>query len=251
MDPVLKALADQKVETGLLVSRLTKDESDLATRCIGWSVTDVLLHLAQSDEMAIASLTGQFGDAPVDSTKGWGGGTSVDDSVSRMVERERGTSYKNVLERWTLTTTRLAAVLDAIDLSTRVLWVAGDLSARTLATARLSETWIHTGDIADAVGVELVPTDRLKLIARLAWRTLPFAFKASGLAMSGAVAFRLVGPSGEQWEFVPDGPVITTISGLATELCEVAARRLDPAATGLVGAGPDAVAILALVRTYA
>ena len=63
-----------------------------------------------------------------------------------------------------------------MDLSTRVRWVAGDLSARTLATTRLAETWIHTGDIASAIGIEPVATDRLRLIARLAWRTLPYAF---------------------------------------------------------------------------
>ena len=251
MDPVVKALADQQAETGSLVDGLTKAESETATRCIGWSVTDVLLHLAQSDEMAIASLTGRFGDTPVDNANGWGGGTSVDDSVNGMVERERGAPYGDVLERWTVTAARLAAVLDAMDLSTRVPWVAGDLSARTLATTRLSETWIHTGDIADAVGVELVPTDRLMLIARLAWRTLPYAFTSSGLTMSGPVAFRLVGPTGERWEFVPDEPAVTTISGSATDLCAVAARRMDPAATTLVGEGPDAADVLGLVRTYA
>jgi uncharacterized protein (TIGR03084 family) len=251
VDPVVQALADQQLETGSLVSGLTNPESEIETRCIGWSVADVLLHLAQSDEMAIASLTGGFGDVPVDSTNGWGGGTSVDDSVSRMVERERGSPYGDVLQRWTATPSRLLSVLNAINLSTRVPWVAGDLSARTLAAARLSETWIHTGDIAEAVGVELVPTGRLMLIARLAWRTLPFAFTASGLTMSGPVAFGLVGPSGEQWEFIPDEPVVTTISGLATDLCAVAARRIDPAATTLVGEGPDAVDVLALVRTYA
>ena len=251
MDAVVKALAEQQAETASLVCGLTGSESETPTRCIGWSVADVLLHLAQSDEMAVASLTGQFGDAPADSTKGWGGGTSVDDSVNRMVQRERGTPFEEVLERWTVIATRLTAEFDAIDLSTRVPWVAGNLSARTLATARLAETWIHTGDIADALGVELAPTDRLKLIARLAWRTLPFAFKASGLTMSGPVAFRLVGPSGERWEFLPDGPVVTTISGLATDLCAVAARRVAPDATTLVGEGPDAVEVLALVRTYA
>src|ERR1035438_2539352 len=62
------------------------------------------------------------------------------------------------------------APLGGMDLATRVPWVAGNLSARTLATTRLSETWIHTQDIADAIGVDLVPSDRLKLTSRPAWR---------------------------------------------------------------------------------
>jgi hypothetical protein len=69
--------------------------------------------------------------------------------------------------------------------------------------------------------------------------------------MSGPVAFRLVGPSGQPWEFLPDEPAVTTIRGSAVDLCAVAARRLDPAATTLEGDGPDAGDILALVRTYA
>jgi hypothetical protein len=61
----------------------------------------------------------------------------------------------------------------------------------------------------------------------------------------------LSAPDGGSWEFVPDQPELTTITGPAAELCAVAARRAAPAATSLRGAGPDADAVLALVRTYA
>jgi uncharacterized protein (TIGR03084 family) len=251
VDSVVKALTDQQAETAIVLEGVTIAEAERATRCVGWSVADVLLHLAQSDEMAITSLTDGFGAAAVDNTSGWGGGTSVDESVAVMVERERGAPFEDVVNRWRLAAAALVATLGGMDLSTRVPWVAGNLSARTLATTRMSETWIHTQDIADAIGVDLVPSDRLKLIARLAWRTLPYAFHSSGLTMAGPVAFRLIGPSGERWEFLPDGPEMTTISGSAVELCAVAARRIDPAATTLAGEGPDVADVLALVRTYA
>lgn len=251
VDPVVQALIDQQAETATLLDAVTIAEADMATRCVGWSVADVLLHLAQSDEMAIASLTGGLGAARVDNTGGWGGGASVDESVAIMVGRERGAPFEDVLNRWRLASAGLADTLGGMNLSTRVRWVAGNLSARTLATTRLSETWIHTGDIADSLGVDLVPGERLKLIARLAWRTLPYAFQSSGLAMTGPVAFRLTGPSGERWEFVPDEPEVTRIRGSAVELCAVAARRIDPAATTLSGEGPDVADVMALVRTYA
>ncbi|HEX3461192.1 MAG TPA: maleylpyruvate isomerase family mycothiol-dependent enzyme [Acidimicrobiales bacterium] len=250
MDPV-SALRDQQAETAMVLDGVTMAEADRPTRCIGWSVADVLLHLAQSDEMAIASLTVGFGTAPVDSTGGWGGGTSVDDSVAVMVDRERGALFEDVVNRWSLAAAGLVATLEGMDLSTRVPWVAGNLSARTLATTRMSETWIHTQDIADAIGVDLVPSERLKLVARLAWRTLPYAFHSSGLTLSGPVAFRLIGPCGQLWEFVPDEPEVTTISGSAVDLCALAARRINPAATTLAGEGPDVANVLALVRTYA
>ena len=251
MDTIVEALAEQQAETASVVDGLTDAAGELATRCVGWSVADVLLHLAQSDEMAIASLTGQLGGTVGDDTTGWGGGNSVDESVAAMVERERGAPVDEVVRRWSTSASRLVGVLEAMDLSTRVRWVAGLLSARTLATTRLSETWIHTGDVADALGLDLVPTDRLRLIARLAWRTLPYAFDSAGRRMSGPVALRLVGPSGEPWEFLPDVPEVTTISGSAVDLCQVAARRADPGNTTLEAEGPDAAAVLALIRTYA
>jgi hypothetical protein len=54
--------------------------------------------------------------------------------------------------------------------------VITDLSARTMATTRLSECWIHACDIAGAVGAQIPATERLWHIARLAWRTIPYAF---------------------------------------------------------------------------
>jgi uncharacterized protein (TIGR03084 family) len=251
MDAIVQALTQEVAETASLVDGLSDSKWNMFTRCDGWRISDVVLHLAQSDEMAIASLSGSFPVETADHTGGWGGATSVDESVALMVERERGTPTDKLLERWRSGAGNLIALLNSLDLSTRVLWVAGQLSARTLATTRLAETWIHSGDIADALGVELVATDRIKPIARLAWRTLPYAFGSVGHTLSGPVAFRLVSPSGDLWEFLPDEPAVTTIEGPAADLCAVAARRTAPETTSLRGEGPDADAVLTLVRTYA
>jgi uncharacterized protein (TIGR03084 family) len=157
----------------------------------------------------------------------------------------------DIEERWRRSASDMQAALAARAPNDRVQWVVGRLSARTLATTRLAETWIHTGDVAGAVGVDLQPSDRLWHIARLAWRTLPYAFERSGRALSGPVTFALTGPNGDAWDFVPDEQARTTVSGPAADLCSVAARRVDPAATALRGDGPDADAVLELVRTYA
>ena len=90
---------------------------------------------------------------------------------------------------------------------------AGKLSVHTLTTTRLAETWIHTGDVADALGTTLAPTDRLRHVARLAWRTLPYAFARGGRELHGPVAFDLRGPDGDSWDFVPDTDPVTTIHG--------------------------------------
>jgi uncharacterized protein (TIGR03084 family) len=251
VDPVVAALAEQQIETQSLLGNLAAGDWAVPTRCDGWNIADVVLHLAQSDEMAVASLRGTLPSGADADTTGWGGGSSVDESVALMVERERGAGTADLLARWNSTANELVTLLDGMDLSTRVRWVAGDLSARTLATTRLAETWIHTGDIASAFGIEPIAPDRLKLIARLAWRTLPYAFHRAGKTMSGPVEFRLVAPSGERWDFIPDEPAVTTIAGPAVELCEVAARRADPQSTSLSGEGTDVADVLSLVRTYA
>jgi len=138
------------------------------------------------------------------------------------------------------------AGLLASDPKRRVTWVAGTLSAQTLAATRLAECWIHTNDIADTG-----PTERLRHVARLAWRTLPYAFQRAGQELHGPVAFHLTGPTGVTWRFEPDGPAATTIAGDGVELCEVAGQRRSAATTSLTGTGPDAAAVLDLVRTFA
>jgi len=251
VDPIVSALVDEQAETAKLLAGIDATTSQLASRCSGWTIADVLLHLAQSDELAIASLTGTFVAGRGGALSGWERGAPVDQNIDAMVDRERGAPFDQLVDRWKVAAAELVTVLDNMNLSTRVPWVVGELSARALATTRLSETWIHTGDIADALGVEVPPSDRLQFIARLAWRTLPHAFSMAGLTMSGPVAFRLQGPSGNTWEFLPDEPALTTVSGSAVDLCEVAARRHDAVGTTLRADGPDAANVLALVRTYA
>jgi uncharacterized protein (TIGR03084 family) len=255
VDPAVEDLAAEQLDLKGLLGSLSDEQWQSATRCEGWDVSDVVIHLALSDEMAIGSAEGRFAEVLAELTDGLQTGGSivgsVDEGVAAMVARERTVSDGDLLERWWSTAKRLTEALDGMDLSKRVMWVTGELSARTMATTRLAETWIHGGDIAGAVGVQQLPTDRLRNISRLAWRTLPYAFSTAGLIMTGPVAFRLTSPSGESWDLVPEEPALTTISGPAVELCDVASRRVDASATTLVGEGPDAREVLALVRTYA
>lgn len=256
-DPVLVALAEQHDELASILAELGDDDWARPTPCAGWSVSDVVLHLAQTDEMALASLDGTLAPtSPATAAAGLGAGASgpgstVDDLVAAMVEHQRTAPGAAVRERWIDAASALRTRFSSFDLSRRVPWVAGELAARTLATTRLSEAWIHTGDVADALGVTRLPGSRLGLIARLAWRTLPYAFARAGRTLRGPVALELTGPLGERWDFLPDRTALTTIRGEALELCMVAGRRLDPSRTGLSADGPDGAAVLELIRTYA
>jgi uncharacterized protein (TIGR03084 family) len=248
----LDALTEQQDELAGLLHRRPDDDWHLPTpMCPGWDVADVVLHLAQTNEAAIASAQGRLADFGERLAGAQGDASNVDDTADQMVMAQRGAPVAELHDRWRKGVDELRTVLAESDPHTRVMWVAGELSIRTLGTTRLAETWIHTNDVADAFGVTLVAGDRLRHVARLAWRTLPYAFAQAGRELSGPVAFELRGPTGEAWNFVPDETPRTTIRGDGVELCLVAGRRLTPTDTGLQGEGPDADAVLELVRTYA
>jgi uncharacterized protein (TIGR03084 family) len=252
MQDIVAAVGEQHAElSGLLLGLDESDWQRPTPSCPGWTIADAVLHLAQTDELAIASVRGEFGVGFSDRFRGESSASNVDEAAEVMVVAERGTSGAELYGRWQTSAAEMRDLFAAADPHARVQWVSGELSARTLATTRLSEAWIHTGDVAEALGVELEPSDRLWHVARLAWRTVPYAFARSGRDAPNAVAFELRAPSGEAWDFIPDVEPSTVIRGEAIELCLVAAQRAEPAETGLRGAGPDADAVLELVRTYA
>ena len=252
MDDIIRAVDEQQRELLALLDGL--DDAGWSTptpQCPGWTVADVVLHLAQTNEMAIASADDRLAEAAAELTEGLEPVTDVDEGVEQMVRRERGGPNDALLGRFRTSASTFLDRLRTGDPHARVTWVAGQLSLRTLGATRLSETWIHTGDVADALGRQLVPADRLRHVARLAWRTLPYAFSRAGRELSGPVAFHLSGPDGDPWTFVPDDDPVTVVTGDGHELCLVAGRRREPEETSLRAEGADADAVLQLVRTYA
>lgn len=245
---VLDALTEQRAQLEeLLVSLDDAGWTTPVPRCPGWSVKDVVLHLCQTDEMATASAQGRLAEMAA----GWIGG-NVDEGADNMVALERNTPNADVLARWRASSAEQRDSLAQADPKVRLQWVAGTLAPGTLATTRLSENWIHTGDIADALGVTLpTPASRLRNIAWLAWKTLPYAFEREGESMSGPVAAVLTSPDADEWVFGDVDAATTVVRGPGEEWCLVAARRLEPSSTSLKAEGPDADAVLRLVRTYA
>lgn len=247
MEAIVLALRAEHRELDVMLNGLTQSEWERPSRCPGWSVSDVVLHLAQTDELTLASATGRFAAAFGVLSEG---AVDVDTAAALAVEHERGPVGVAVRDRWRSAADAVAQMFESCDPSSRLPWLAGELSARTLATTRLSETWIHSGDIAQVLGRELPVTNRLWHIARLAWRTLPYAFARSGQELRGPVAVRLAAPDGSIWSFEADS-AMTTVRGPALDFCLVAGRRLAPAMSNLEADGPDAHAVLELLRTYA
>jgi len=91
-------------------------------------------------------------------------------------------------------------------------------------------------------------TGRLRHVAWLAHRTLPYALSLGG-EQPVAVRCELTAPDGT-WRFGPPDAELA-ITGPAGEFCRVAVHRLDPAETALRASGPHGARALRLLRTYA
>jgi uncharacterized protein (TIGR03084 family) len=209
----------------------------------GWSVADVVLHLAQSDEGVVSSVGG------ADPRAGVAGAGTVDDWAAQMVDAERG-SPAEVFARWRQARDAAAEALRAADPQVPVQWVTGPVKPATLATTRLAEHWAHGLDITEPLGIDFPDTSRLRNIAWLAHRTLPYAFSRAG-EPPAAVRCSLTAPDGvSTWTFGPDDAE-SEISGTAAAFCRVAAQRLDPALSDLRATGPHGATALRVVRTYA
>lgn len=249
MDPIISALQAEQDELAAMVDPLDAEQLALPSRCAGWTIADVLLHLAQTNEMAVASVLGDLPTAAA-SLADTGAVSSVDEWAAVAVETQRSGDLSDIRNRWLSSAEAQLAVFADCDPQDRVQWVVGEMAARTLATTRLSETWIHSGDVAAGLGAHLPATERLWHIARLVQRTLPYAFSTGGYSPTESVRFVLHSPSGEVWVF-GDSDARSEINGTAHELCVVAGQRLDPSDSGLVATGPDGAAALELMRTFA
>jgi uncharacterized protein (TIGR03084 family) len=209
----------------------------------GWTVADVVLHLAQTEDAVVWFATGgdTFDRQRLESP-------GVDAAAERMVRAERA-EPAIVFERWKSGRRAALAALRAADPRQPIPWVANPLKPATLATTRLAEHWAHGLDITGPLGAPFPDTDRLRHIAWLAHGTLPYAFALAG-DDAHPVYCELTGPGGDSWRYGPPD-ADSTLAGPAGAFCRVGAQRLAPEASGLVATGPHGEAALRVLRTYA
>jgi uncharacterized protein (TIGR03084 family) len=217
----------------------------------GWTVADVVLHLAQSEEMVQASASHgdvRFGLGAV-------AGDTVDERAAEAVRAERAAPAE-VFGRWQRARWAALAALRDAGPDEPMEWVAGPLKPATLATTRLAEHWAHGLDITGPLGIDFPDTERLRHVAWLAHRTLPYALSLAG-EPPAAVRCELTAPNGSDiWRFGPPDAE-SAITGPAGDFCRVAAQRLepvnpdDPAGSALRASGPHGATAVRLLRTYA
>jgi uncharacterized protein (TIGR03084 family) len=204
----------------------------------GWTVADTVRHLVIAERAATRSVR----DA-IDFV-----GDANDRGDSSLPEQPA-----DLLDAWRRARTATLDALRAKPDSARVPWGGRAMSVRSLATARLMETWAHGLDCLAAGGRPAVDTDRLVHVAWLGRQTLPYAFAFAGEAPPAPpeqLRLDLVAPSGARWTFGPDGsPHVVT--GAAGTWCRLATRRLRPPATcDLIAQGPLAEAAVRVAKAF-
>jgi uncharacterized protein (TIGR03084 family) len=134
------------------------------------------------------------------------------------------------------------------------------MSAKAFATMRLMETWAHGLDIKDAMEGRITldeeeedptaDTIRLRHVAWLAHRMLPYAFAETGEVFpQSGIRVELMGPKYSRWVFGPED-ADNVIKGVGGEWARVAVQRLDLEDTTLKAEGSAAETALRVVRTY-
>ncbi len=247
----LAALVDDLVaESAALdavLERLPAGQWSLATPSAGWSVGDQVSHLAYFDGTTLQSLTDpeQFRRG-AEALKAGG-----DDFSDRIAAEHRGLPAADLLGWFRAARAALVAAYRAADPGRRLPWYGPDMTPASSVTARLMETWAHGQDIVDAFGAERVATGRLRHVADLGIRAIPYSHAVNRLAPpTEPIRVELTAPDGDQWSWGSDDAV-NCVVGDSLDFCLVVTQRRHPLDTGLVVIGPVAQRWVAIAQAFA
>jgi uncharacterized protein (TIGR03084 family) len=206
-------------------------------------------HLAWTDDRALLSVTDA--DAFHAEIAQLLSGGSPQRWVDEGAEEGARTPPAELLNRWQRGRAGLADALATAPAGARFPWYGPPMSAASMATARLMETWAHTTDVADALGVRRSPTSRLRHVAHLGVRTRDFAYGVRSLTPP-AQQFRveLTAPDGALWTWGPEDAA-QRVTGPAMDFCLLVTQRIHRADTALVAVGADAQRWLDIAQAFA
>jgi uncharacterized protein (TIGR03084 family) len=170
-------LADLRAEQQDLAERVARADLDLATPAEGWDVGDTLAHLAGSDAEAVRAATDPDGFLALLPAVA----ADIDGFLQRQIDERRQLPREDLLRDWQAGFDAMLAAFESLDPGTKVPWYGPPMSPASFATARLMEYWAHGQDVADALGEERQPTDRLRHVAHLGVRTRGFSYANRGL----------------------------------------------------------------------
>lgn len=228
-----------------IVADLDEARWDRPTPAEGWSVRDQIGHLAYSDVAGYLAAADPAAFArDVDALP-------RGERKDRQLAIGRAMTGPQLLHWWRLSRAAMVDAFRRLDARARLPWFGPSMSARSFATARLEETWGHGQDVADALGVEREPTDRLRHIAHLGVITRAYSFTNQDRpAPDRDVRVELTGPGGDRWTW-GDAGAAERVSGPALDFCLVVTRRRHVADTRLAVQGPIAEEWMSRAQAFA
>src|SRR6478735_5004113 len=247
LDTVLRDLAAEGDRLDGIVADLTEDGWRTPTPAVGWDVAAQVAHLAWTDEVAVFAATDKekwdevmmhaIGDPD-----GFAGTAALAGAAA---------DPGDILGRWRTARVSLQEALLAFPSGQRLPWFGPPMSPTSMATARFMETWAHSLDVAEALGVRPEPSDRIRHVAHLGVRTRNFAFGVHGLEPPAEeFGVTLVSPSEEVWSWGPEDAA-QTVTGSAYDFCMLVTQRRHRADTDLVAVGADAHRWLDIAQAFA
>jgi uncharacterized protein (TIGR03084 family) len=247
LDAVLRDLAAEGDRLERMVADLDDDAWRTPTPAAGWDVAAQVAHLGWTDEVAVLAATDkekwdEVVMLAIGDPDGFAGTAALAGAAADPGE---------ILGRWRAARASLQETLRAFPAGRKLPWFGPPMSPTSMATARFMETWAHSLDVAEALGVPPEPNDRIRHVAHLGVRTRDFAFGVHGLEPPAEeFGVTLVSPSEEVWSWGP-ADAAQTVTGPAYDFCLLVTRRRHRADTDLVAVGADADRWLDLAQAYA
>ncbi|HEU5475562.1 MAG TPA: TIGR03084 family metal-binding protein [Actinophytocola sp.] len=242
-------IADLTAE-GEQVDRLVVDLDERGwatpTPAPGWTVKHQIAHLAATfrlaglaaaDPAAFGALASRLSD-------------DFDANVVAAMADYVGDPDEVLLNRWRADRTAAIKALAAVPPTDLVPWLVRPLPPGVLACAGMMELFAHGQDIADALGVTPVRTDRIGHLVGFAVRVWDFGYIARGLPTPDVeFRFEITAPSGRVWTFGPQDAT-ERIAGPAEDFCLLVTRRRHRADLAVVATGSVADAWLDIAQAY-
>ena len=242
MREILSDLVAEQQFLDQFLQRISLKDWDRPSGADGWSIRDTISHLADSEEFAAAAIRGDADFQRYRTT------SDLDEIRFEAVEKGRGMRPQDVIEWWRGGRAQVVEPLSHMSSDDRIEWIVGTMSAKTLATSRLMETWAHGLDIYGAMEAEIEDTPRIRHVCWLGWASLPYAFKLAGEDYL-PVRVEVIGPGYAKWVYGPEDAE-NRIKGSASDWARVAVRRAAPEDTRLKIQGEVAETAVRVVRTY-
>ncbi|MGI9163368.1 MAG: TIGR03084 family metal-binding protein [Mycobacterium sp.] len=247
VDGLVDDLAAESDALDDLVGPLAPERWSDPTPAPGWTIAHQIGHLLWTDRLSLTSIVDEAGFQGLLAEAA----TNPSGFVDVAAEELSTTPPARLLAEWRSTRSDLHAALRTVPDGRKLLWFGPPMSAASMATARLMETWAHGLDVADALGAPASATARLKAIAHLGVRTRDFAYAVHGQTPpTEQFRVELTSPDGSLWTWGPDDAG-QRVRGPALDFCYLVTQRRPRTVLGLTAQGADAEHWLGIAQAFA